>query len=111
MSIFRTGLLSGAVLSAATFIASAPIRAADSDPIFVEQGSDWKPTTRANFYTQDQGSRIMPLSCLKPSNSPMGRRFWLTVSAATVICETPPTATVCRWALPPRDHKATNSPE
>ncbi len=75
MSIFRTGLLSGAVLSAATFTASVPIRAADSDPIFVEQGSDWKPTTRANFYTQDQGSRIMPLSWLEALKQSDGTPF------------------------------------
>jgi len=73
MSIFRTGLLSGAVLSAATFTASVPIRAAD--PIFVEQGSDWKPTTRANFYTQDQGSRIMPLSWLEALKQSDGTPF------------------------------------
>src|SRR5208283_4937384 len=75
MSIFRTWLLSGAVLSAATFTASVPIRAADSDPIFVEQGSDWKQTTRANFYTQDQGSRIMPLSWLEALKQSDGTPF------------------------------------
>lgn len=75
MSILRPSVLSGAVLSAAIFTAPVSIRAAQSDPIFVDQGSDWTPTTRANFYTQDQGSRIMPLSWLEALNQPDGSPF------------------------------------
>ena len=75
MSILRTSVLSGAILSAATLTAPVPIRAADSDPIFVDQGSNWTPTTRAHFYTQDQGSRIMPLSWLEALKQSDGSPF------------------------------------
>jgi len=34
-----------------------------ADPIFVDQGSAWTPFTRADFYTRDQGSRLINLSC------------------------------------------------
>jgi hypothetical protein len=58
--------LSGAVLCAATVTSSVPVRAADSNPIFTNQGA-WTadPKLRADFYSQDQGSRIMPLSWLE----------------------------------------------
>ena len=67
--------LSGAVLSAAALTSSVPVRAADSNPVLVDQGPNWTPTTRADFYTQDQGSRIMPLSWLEALKQPGGSPF------------------------------------
>jgi hypothetical protein len=67
--------LSGAVLCAATVISSVPVRAADSNPVFVDQGTNWKATEREEFYTQDQGSRIMPLSWLEALKQPNGSPF------------------------------------
>jgi hypothetical protein len=67
--------LSGAALCAATVTSSVPVRAADSNPVFVDQGTNWTPTTRADFYTQDQGSRIMPLSWLEALKQSNGSPF------------------------------------
>jgi hypothetical protein len=67
--------LSGAVLCAATVTTSVPVRAADSNPVFVDQGTNWKATEREEFYTQDQGSRIMPLSWLEALKQPKGSPF------------------------------------
>jgi hypothetical protein len=67
--------LSGAVLCAATVISSVPVRSADSNPVFVDQGTNWKATEREEFYTQDQGSRIMPLSWLEALKQPNGSPF------------------------------------
>ena len=67
--------LSGAVLCAATVTSRVPVRAADSIPVLVDQGPNWTPTTQADFYTQDQGSRIMPLSWLDALKQPNGSPF------------------------------------
>jgi len=67
--------LSGAVLCAATAASSVPVRAADSNPVLVDQGTNWTPTTRADFYTRDQGSRIMPLSWLEALKQSNGSPF------------------------------------
>jgi hypothetical protein len=79
MSTQRKSVFRSAVISASIIAATNPAGAAESDPIFVAQGSSWTSTARASFYTQDQGSRIMPLSGLTLLSSPMARRFWLTV--------------------------------
>lgn len=31
--------------------------------VAVDQGPDWTPATRNQFYSQDRGSQIMPLVC------------------------------------------------
>lgn len=69
------GGLSGVALCAVAVTSSVPIRAADSDLIFLDQGPNWTPTTRADFYTQDQGSRIMPLAWLKALKQSDGSSF------------------------------------
>jgi hypothetical protein len=66
--------LSSAMLSAATLTSSVPVRGADSNPVFVDQ-SIWTAATRADFYTQDQGSRIMPLSWLEALKQSNGSPF------------------------------------
>jgi mono/diheme cytochrome c family protein len=49
--------------------------AADTPPIFVDQGPDWTQTTRADFYSRDQGARMIPLSWLQALNQPNGQPF------------------------------------
>ncbi len=68
--------LSGAVLCAATVTSSVPIRAEDSNPIFTNQGP-WTahPELRAQFYSQDQGSQIIPLSWLEAIKQSDGSPF------------------------------------
>src|ERR1043166_9378521 len=46
-----------------------------ADPIFVDQGSAWTPFTRADFYTRDQGSRLINLSWLRALKAGDGRPF------------------------------------
>jgi hypothetical protein len=66
--------LSAVALFAAALASSVPVRAEDSNPVFVDQ-SIWTATTRADFYTQDQGSRIMPLSWLEALKQSDGSLF------------------------------------
>jgi mono/diheme cytochrome c family protein len=37
----------------------------DGNPIKIDQGPDWSSASRAEFYSVDQGSRIMPLAWMK----------------------------------------------
>jgi hypothetical protein len=46
-----------------------------ADPIFVDQGPDWTSFTRADFYTRDQGSRLINLSWLRALTATDGRPF------------------------------------
>lgn len=38
-----------------------PIASANDSPIFLDQGSEWTEERRQRYYTQDQGSQIIPL--------------------------------------------------
>src|SRR5262245_42311280 len=44
-------------------------------PIFMDQGANWNPAVRADFYTRDQGSRMIPLAWLKALKQPNGQPF------------------------------------
>lgn len=66
----KTHFLSRAAMGGVAFCAHAmtlatAIHAADAPPVLIDQGPNWTPATRAAFYTQDQGSRIMPLPWLE----------------------------------------------
>ena len=56
--VFPIGL---AILLATT----AGMRPASADPVYVDQGQQWTQKERADFYTHDQGSRLIKLSWLK----------------------------------------------
>jgi hypothetical protein len=71
---FHAGV-SGAVFCVAAVTSSVATRGADSNPIFVDQGPNWTSTTRASFYIQDQGSRIIPLSWLEALKQSDGSPF------------------------------------
>jgi mono/diheme cytochrome c family protein len=49
--------------------------AADPPPIFVDQGLNWTQATRADFYTRDQGARMIPLAWLQALKQPNGQPF------------------------------------
>src|SRR5438445_8161533 len=56
--------------AAALFTGSA-VWAADPAPVLTSQGPNWTAATRTDFYTRDQGSRMIPLAwlqALKQSN-------------------------------------------
>ena len=44
-------------------------------PVAVPQGHAWTPATRLKFYSQDQGSRIMPLVWFETLQQPNGEPF------------------------------------
>jgi hypothetical protein len=44
-------------------------------PVFVKQGKSWTAAARADFYTRDQGSRIIPLAWLRALKTADGQPF------------------------------------
>jgi hypothetical protein len=49
--------------------------AAAGPPTFLDQGKDWSPATRADFYSRDQGARMIPLAWLKALKTADGQPF------------------------------------
>lgn len=49
--------------------------AADPAPIFANQGPNWTPATRADFYSRDQGSRMISLAWLQALKQSNGQPF------------------------------------
>lgn len=43
--------------------------------VYTDQGENWRGSLRDSFYTQDQGSRIMPISWLRALQSDDGKPF------------------------------------
>ncbi|HYJ83876.1 MAG TPA: di-heme-cytochrome C peroxidase [Allosphingosinicella sp.] len=61
-------------LIAAALACSAGAAAA-AGPVFLHQGSSWTPAARADFYTRDQGSRLIPYAWAKALKAPDGAPF------------------------------------
>ncbi len=59
-------------LMIATVALSAP---ASAQTVFIDQGNDWTHTERTRFYSQDQGSRIMPFAWMKALKTESGAGF------------------------------------
>ena len=57
----------------AILLSNAAVRAAD--PIFTDQGPSWTQATRDDFYTRDQGSRMIPLAWLQALKQSNGQPF------------------------------------
>ncbi|UWQ36806.1 hypothetical protein K3552_15175 [Leisingera aquaemixtae] len=55
--------------------AAAMAAPAAAQTVYVNQGSDWTPSLRQQFYTQDQGARIMPLGWMRALTLPGGEAF------------------------------------
>ena len=53
---------------------SVPILAS-AQVVVVYQGAEWTPESRETFYTQDQGSRIMPLAWMQALKQSSGEAF------------------------------------
>jgi mono/diheme cytochrome c family protein len=60
---------------ALALLASTTIRAADPTPVYADQGPNWNATTRADFYSRDQGSRMIPLTWLQNLKQANGQPF------------------------------------
>ena len=65
-------LLIGLAILVAT---NSGTQAADGDPIFLDQGPRWTPAARADFYTRDQGSRLINLAWLQALKRKDGQPF------------------------------------
>jgi len=61
------------VIAAASFLASAAPSLADVK--FSSQGSQWTPASRNDFYTRDQGARIIPFAWFKALKRADGTGF------------------------------------
>jgi hypothetical protein len=62
----------GLAILAAT---AAGMRPASADPVYVDQGPQWTQKERADFYSHDQGSRLIHLSWLKALKTKDGKPF------------------------------------
>jgi hypothetical protein len=60
-----------------TLVCGAPVAqtTAQTAPKTLDQGSDWNKTTRDEFYSQDQGSRLIPLIWIMALKQPNGEPF------------------------------------
>lgn len=69
-----TGGLAGAFLAVA-MLAPLPAAAAVTPPVMTDQGKKWDASTRDRYYTQDQGSRVMPLKWINALKQANGKPF------------------------------------
>ena len=67
--------LCSAALCACTPEHAPPDRPSSGSPILLDQGAGWTAAARADFYSRDQGSQIMPLAWLKALEQPSGTPF------------------------------------
>lgn len=56
-------------------LTSLVLPAAAQEPVFLDQGPNWTAATRADFYTRDQGSRMIPLDWLQALKQSNGQPF------------------------------------
>ena len=64
-----------AAISACTPSRPPPTGQAAPSAVMVDQGRSWNAATRADFYSRDQGSQIMPLAWLAALEQPAGGPF------------------------------------
>lgn len=58
-----------------TSISASLAWADEAAPIYVDQGPQWTAASRADFYTRDQGSQMIPLAWLKALVQTNGQPF------------------------------------
>jgi len=63
------------IVAVVFFTLAAGAREAASQALAIDQGPDWTTAARNDFYTRDQGSRIMPLSWMQALQQPNGTPF------------------------------------
>ncbi len=70
-SAFGIGMLAGMAIGMIMLVSPSKVMATSSAPVPTDQGADWRPDLRDDFYSRDQGSRIMPyrwMFALKQTN-------------------------------------------
>jgi hypothetical protein len=68
----RVAVLLGA---AALFAGAAAANMPEQPVVFADQGAEWTPQLRAVYYTQDQGSQLIPFAWLKALKQANGKPF------------------------------------
>ncbi|SDA13183.1 hypothetical protein SAMN05216315_10427 [Nitrosospira sp. Nsp18] len=63
----------GSILSAVAML--APSASTAAEPVLMDQGTKWTASDRKDFYSRDQGSRIMPLRWISSLKQPNGEPF------------------------------------
>ena len=110
----RLLLLLRAAASGAAFCAaiclSIAARADDQPVNWADQGPAWNAEARAQFYSQDQGSRIMPLAWLKALKRADGQPFLADDLARYGYLPNPANSAGLPVDLPPPDCRALNGP-
>jgi cytochrome c551/c552 len=72
--MLKVGFLSGiSSISVFAFLLSIPPSVAE--PVIVDQGTKWTAFARKDFYSRDQGSRLMPLRWIVALKQPNGEPF------------------------------------
>src|SRR5271165_4187204 len=77
-AVFRKGCLLAmafAITSCLPTPSPKPANLSDSTFVLLDQGPYWTPAARGDFYTRDQGSRIMPLRWMQALKQPSGEPF------------------------------------
>ena len=82
---------------------------AASDVKILPQGENWTETDRANFYSQDQGSQIMPLAWFRALKQPSGQPFLADNLSRYGYLPNPATDNGFRSGLPPPGRRASLS--
>jgi hypothetical protein len=76
MRDFRLILNSGGLaLATALCLSAAGAASAAPNPVYLDQGPDWNAATRADYYSRDQGSRIIPLAWARALKTTDGSPF------------------------------------
>jgi hypothetical protein len=73
--MFPKKLRAASFAAAGLVVASSNCVAQSTAPIKVDQGLTWTEAVRKNFYSRDQGSRLIPLAWLKALKHPNGEPF------------------------------------
>lgn len=73
--MFSRKLLAASFAAIAFAVAPGESFAQSITPIKVDQGLTWTEPVRKNFYTRDQGSRLIPLAWFKALKQPNGEFF------------------------------------
>src|ERR1700749_909424 len=68
-------LVMPALVAALLAGSAAPPVALAADPILTDQGPNWTQVTREDFYSRDQGSRMIPLAWLQNLKQANGQPF------------------------------------
>jgi hypothetical protein len=63
------------IIAAALFAGVGCAGEAAPQTLAIDQGREWTAATRNDFYTRDQGSRIMPFSWMQALRQPNGKAF------------------------------------